>query len=442
VPLFLSQPGIARPPTLTDPACHRIEMQPQSHDIAHAVYTAAAPSSSTMPALLPQNPQAPRLAQRAAALALGTFAATCLAVGVSGLCGQSGPLLHGAGPRLVSLSAAVSAKLGYTRQVSAGPGTARAQARRWARSQPRTPRTMPGDASAVSLDPLQRVPWEIPVDGALRRLLTAPIAWASAAAVGLGALGLLAWAHVLKATTGRGDMEQHYTRKAHEVGPEVGFRPLGPKPHKTIYLVRHGETEMNLWTGSTAEMWSELRDPGLFDTVLTARGLRQARQLADQVRTLDSIPEVIISSPLTRALQTTDVGFRSVHPNVPVEVDARISERVWHCADYGTDPTVLEERFPGVAGLDKLPELWWWRDSLDPHPRARNSTIEPPDSFLARLDSFLADLAARDEETIAVVAHWGVCIALTGCSLENCQIVETRLGDLVPRADTGLTDFD
>ena len=221
MPLFLSQPGIARPPTLTDPACHRIEMQPQSHDIAHAVYTAAAPSSSTMPALLPQNPQAPRLAQRAAALALGTFAATCLAVGVSGLCGQSGPLLHGAGPRLVSLSAAVSAKLGYTRQVSAGPGTARAQARRWARSQPRTPRTMPGDASAVSLDPLQRVPWEIPVDGALRRLLTAPIAWASAAAVGLGALGLLAWAHVLKATTGRGDMEQHYTRKAHEVGPEV-----------------------------------------------------------------------------------------------------------------------------------------------------------------------------------------------------------------------------
>ena len=79
---------------------------------------------------------------------------------------------------------------------------------------------------------------------------------------------------------------------------------------------------MNLWTGSTAEMWSELRDPGLFDTVLTARGLRQARQLADQVRTLDSIPEVIISSPLTRALQTTDVGFRSVHPNVPVEVPA------------------------------------------------------------------------------------------------------------------------
>ena len=124
------------------------------------------------------------------------------------------------------------------------------------------------------------------------------------------------------------------------------------------------------------------------------------------------------------------------------QVDARIAERVWHCSDYGSDPAALAMQFPRFTGFDELPDLWWWRNSDSPDPRARSTTIEPPEAFAARLDSFLKDLAARDEETIAVVCHWGVCIALTGQTLHNCQLVEADLGSLDPRTDTGLTQYD
>ena len=122
--------------------------------------------------------------------------------------------------------------------------------------------------------------------------------------------------------------------------PQEGLRRTVPKANKTIYLVRHGETEMNRWLGDNWAMWSPLtraqkqvRDPGFYDTKLTPRGRQQALALARQVQSLEVLPEVIISSPLTRALQTTKFGFGSVHSEIPVEVHASVCAR---CAGTGT----------------------------------------------------------------------------------------------------------
>ena len=232
-----------------------------------------------------------------------------------------------------------------------------------------------------------------------------------------------------------------------EASPSQSVTLVRPK---TIYLVRHGETEMNVWLREHKEARQTMSkqqkiamDPGIYDSVLTSTGRQQARGLAAQAaQVLGKPPDVIISSPLSRALETAELGLRSVYPDVPAEVDARISERVRACSEYGSDPAVLATRFPGFSGFNELPQIWWWRGTDSPDPRARSLDYEPAGRFIARLESFLTDLAAREEETIAVVCHWGICISLTGRKFGNCELVELQLSDLCPSADTGLTARD
>ena len=54
---------------------------------------------------------------------------------------------------------------------------------------------------------------------------------------------------------------------------------------------------------------------------------------------------------------------------------------------------------------------------------------EPPGPFTQRLEEFKEWLLARPEGRIAVVAHWGTIYGLTGKSLENCEVLETRLSE-------------
>ena len=81
---------------------------------------------------------------------------------------------------------------------------------------------------------------------------------------------------------------------------------------KTIYFVRHGETDQN------AE--NVFQTP---DTVLTEKGLAQAHTLAERCKNLGI--EALVSSSYTRALQTSEVISQEL--SIPIEVAEIFRER-------------------------------------------------------------------------------------------------------------------
>ena len=54
----------------------------------------------------------------------------------------------------------------------------------------------------------------------------------------------------------------------------------------------------------------------------------------------------------------------------------------------------------------------------------------PSASLFPRMCELMDFLRARPEETVAVVAHWGVIYSLTGKDVDNCDLVRIRASDL------------
>lgn len=176
----------------------------------------------------------------------------------------------------------------------------------------------------------------------------------------------------------------------------------------------------------------DFRDPMMIDTRLTREGEAQAFALQAITRALEPKPEIIVSSPLRRALRTAELAFGEAKSDVPRVVCALARERVFHGSDIGRVRSVLAEEHPEWCfkelGEDDAP--WWYVPAgcEDPHATA---VLEPVEVFERRMEEFRAWIDARPEKTIAVVAHWGVCFSLTGVEFENCELKTLTDKDLV-----------
>lgn len=176
---------------------------------------------------------------------------------------------------------------------------------------------------------------------------------------------------------------------------------------KTIVLIRHGQSTFNEHYERTGE------DPGHFDARLTPLGQQQAAEarhlLADQHF------DVIISSPLTRALQTANLIFADRH--VPVHVTCRHRERLESSCDVGRSPAHLKSDFPHLD-FDHLDDPWWHHEPSHPSPFAR----EPEAAFKGRVQAFGTWLATHGARRIAVVGHGTFFHAMLGRWLRNCEV--------------------
>jgi broad specificity phosphatase PhoE len=183
-------------------------------------------------------------------------------------------------------------------------------------------------------------------------------------------------------------------------------------PRKSVFCIRHGESTFNAAYRETGT------DPMHFDAPLTDEGLRQVREARQSLR--DIAFELVVTSPLTRALQTT-AGLFAEHPARPlVLVEAVHRERAESSCDIGRAPALLAAEFPAFR-VDHLPEIWWHDEG------ERNECgicIEPAEVFEARVADFRSWLRARPERTIAVIGHGTFFHRLTGQWLDNCQFVE------------------
>ena len=149
---------------------------------------------------------------------------------------------------------------------------------------------------------------------------------------------------------------------------------------KSYLCIRHGVTEMNVYLSGCPYGTAGFIDPGLYDTRLTAEGKHVAStELLHALRAAheeDPI-DLVVSSPLTRALLTAELGLGSIEVTnsqsfptaitpkraqrcrtFPVEFQLRsclqvartvsplIAERRYLSSDTGRAPSILATEFP------------------------------------------------------------------------------------------------
>lgn len=146
-----------------------------------------------------------------------------------------------------------------------------------------------------------------------------------------------------------------------------------------ILIVRHGKTDWNI----------QKKLQGRVDIELNEIGKMQARETA-QLLEKENI-DLIISSPLKRAIQTAEIINES--RNIPVVIDERIAERNFGVYE-GRDVTIFD-----------FNEFWSFKYPKD------FEGAETLDDFFERVYTFLDELKEKyKDKRILLVTHGGVSI--------------------------------
>lgn len=175
-----------------------------------------------------------------------------------------------------------------------------------------------------------------------------------------------------------------------------------------VYLIRHGQSTFNAAFAASGV------DPMHFDARVSEKGaeqIAQARQAA-----LDLNVDLVVASPLTRALQTATGLFHGA--TVPIIVSSIHAERLEHSCDVGRVPAVLSDEYPALD-FAHLDDCWWHRGETG----EGDFTVEPEPVVMDRVAAFSQWISSRPEATVAVVGHGEFFQRLTGHYMENCEIM-------------------
>ena len=169
-----------------------------------------------------------------------------------------------------------------------------------------------------------------------------------------------------------------------------------PSPVKVLHLVRHSQSNWNVTTaGEHVGQHPEVVD---LDSRLSELGRKQAQALSwDAVQ---PPPELVLSSPLSRALETALalVGSREVE----IRAEPLATEWCENSCDVGRSSAELLREFGGrVRGLDALDAQWWPLSAAEIAAGGR----ETEESVDERCTALLATLRALPQGAVAVVAH-------------------------------------
>jgi broad specificity phosphatase PhoE len=178
---------------------------------------------------------------------------------------------------------------------------------------------------------------------------------------------------------------------------------------KQIILIRHGQAQHNpraeaaRQAGCSHETFLDLmRQDDIFDAELTHLGKHQAVQTRQRHKTILTNTELIVSSPLSRALQTADLVL--CPENIP---SLSTSRRVCHSNFREINGWLLNAKH---RDRDELEEkfLQWNFSSVPPTDSDWTHELEPQDSCGERGYQGLLFLIKQPEEKIAVVSHGAI----------------------------------
>lgn len=184
-----------------------------------------------------------------------------------------------------------------------------------------------------------------------------------------------------------------------------------PSEPTTLLLVRHGQSLHNI--SDVAQHGDQGADATLYDAPLSPLGEQQVAALLGHPELATA--ELVITSPLTRAVQTLLGAFpRAPADCPPVEVWPLAAEHLTDSCDIGSGAAALATAFPALSSqMRSLPEVWWYTaDGVDrSDPIASRDYyrecgfMEPEASVTARVAALADALRARPERVIALFGH-------------------------------------
>lgn len=272
--------------------------------------------------------------------------------------------------------------------------------------------------------------------------------------------------------------------------------------NKRIIFLRHGRTYMNEYLSKFSfgcpdftDVFREDERHRYQDSPLSPTGANQAQTLAqhlsdiregkpgahgrvglseEDVALLGDL-DLIVSSPLTRALKTLELGLlphvKETNPSpVPIIASPLATERLYLISDIGKPRSVLEKEFGHYVDFETgfsidtsttAAEHWWFM--LEDHAQELESCIpsglqfqdyqewrpngegqeyacpgEPDDHFERRMVKLYRWLESRPESTVALVCHWGVIDWFLGEDFANCQMRVVPFHELAPKTTLSL----
>ena len=208
---------------------------------------------------------------------------------------------------------------------------------------------------------------------------------------------------------------------------------------REIVLVRHGESVGNLADAEARERGADRLDlPARdADVELSERGRRQADALGAWMADAEHLPDVVVSSPYARALET---ARRAVEvPSLDVLLDERLRER-----DLG--------RFDGMTGAGIRSEF---ADEAERRARVGKFYYKPPSGeswadVVLRIRSLLVDLRhGFEDQRVWMFTHQAVIMTFRYVleGLTEQELLEIDRTSTIPnasmttyrRGDDGLT---
>jgi len=182
----------------------------------------------------------------------------------------------------------------------------------------------------------------------------------------------------------------------------------------------------------------------IFDPHLTEKGVQQAQGRGKELDPLKGDIELVISSPLTRALQTTSHIFSDLHGKVPFTVHPLCREQLTDADDTGHLAASLKAEWPQFDWTH-VPEdtLWWYipDDKYVPGEaledfRKRFKEVggweEPVPHVQERIVEFEAFLLSTQKKRIAVVSHGDYLDIFAGVNLKNAERCMLVISPLKP----------
>lgn len=208
----------------------------------------------------------------------------------------------------------------------------------------------------------------------------------------------------------------------------------------TLYFIRHGESEANVFDSLTRENFHELMKLQCFeseienilqDPCLTPKGIIQSNECSKIIDNLNI--DHVFCSPLLRALQTAQYAFKNTHHQIDVNIGLR--EISWDC--YESKGRLLDDLISGNVpdSNSKRPKLDTRKftnlDSLMFESTYWNPTKERTMSELKTLEdenisNFLCTLDYYENKSVAAVCHSNLMRHLLNIEhINNCQVIKT-----------------
>jgi len=183
---------------------------------------------------------------------------------------------------------------------------------------------------------------------------------------------------------------------------------------KTVHFIRHGQGYHNMladeyrslgrtWKQFTTEDSNPYVRPEVFDAPLTHIGRQQASALSPHVSGLSPPPGLILTSPLTRAVQTALMSTSALPASTPfIAVESLREETGVHVCDARRPTSDVAREFPMVdfGALQEDDGLFDGKER------------ESKESVGDRCRGFLEYLRGRAEECVVVATHSGWLMTL------------------------------